>query len=219
MTERQGSGTQSDPLTWWKNKLARMDDRTFVMPRWGPHILDVLLAADEGRIEVGTLNELSVHLGVPLKFVPRAVASVTRLGIVTAQLRVPTIVVAIHRDRLSRRKIAMGRERRRLSEAERESIKAESGHLCACCGKRFKSSELVLDHLIPLALLGSDEPANLVAMSRKCNAKKWDRLLRGDLKLYRQEKVRGRFGVRFIAGKFWPVINGRVRCSWIGRSG
>jgi hypothetical protein len=71
----------------------------------------------------------------------------------------------------------------------------------------------VIDHLIPLSLLGADEPANWVAMSKKHNATKWDRLLRGDLQFYREEKVRQPFGVRFIGGAFWPVINGTVRYS------
>jgi hypothetical protein len=50
-------------------------------------------------------------------------------------------------------------------------------------------------------------------MKKKHNADKWDRLMRKDLKFYRRERVRKRFGVRFIAGAFWPVINGRLRRS------
>ena len=202
-----------DPLAWWKAKLSRMDERTFVMPKWGPHILDVLVARAGGRVEACSLKELAVQLAVPLKFVPRAIASVTRLGIVTARLQPQDIVVQIHRDRFERRKISMGRTRQRLARAERESIKAQSDNRCACCGKRFESKQLVLDHLIPLSLLGADHPANLVAMSKDCNARKWDRLLRDDLKFYRRETISGRFGVRFINGVLWPVINGRVRNS------
>jgi len=203
----------SDHLDWWKEKLSRMDDRTFVMPKWGPRILDALLTRDGGRIETRTLKDLANQLGVPLKFVPRAIASVTRLGIVTAELRPPAIAVVIHPDRFARRKIALGRRRQWFSAADRESLKAAGDYRCACCGTKFQSRELVLDHLIPLSLLGADELANLVAMSKKHNATKWDRLLRDDLKFYRSERVRRRFGVRFIGGSFWPVINGKVRHS------
>lgn len=83
----------------------------------------------------------------------------------------------------------------------------------ACCGERCHSRELALDHLIPLSLLGAGHPANLVPMKKLHNAHKWDRLVRKDLKFYRREQLQQPFGVRFIAGAFWPVINGRLRYS------
>lgn len=211
MARRLSGASESDHVRWWKDKLHRMGDRTFVMPKYGPKILDLLLGQPGGIVKARTFKELGARLGIPLKFVPRAVASVTRLGIVTARLGDGAPEIRLHRDRLTRRKIAMGRSRKRLSVDERESIKAEGGYRCACCGEAFPSDQLVLDHLIPISLLGADAPANLVAMSKSCNAKKWDRLLRGELKLYRNEVVRGRFGVRFVGGAFWPVINRRVR--------
>ena len=55
-------------------------------------------------------------------------------------------------------------------------------------------------------------------MEKKHNATKWDRLLRGDLRFYRNETVQKRFGVRFIDGAFWPVINGKLRYSKVERS-
>src|SRR5262249_48493300 len=152
----------SDDLNWWMHKLVRMDDRTFVMPKWAPRILDELLAAKGGSVAARSIKDLGLKLGVPLKFVPRAVASVARLGIVTAQLHPPDNVVTIHRDRFARRKIAIDRKRQRLSGADREAIKAQDGYRCACCGDTFKSTDLVLDHLIPFSLRGADEPPNLV---------------------------------------------------------
>jgi hypothetical protein len=118
-------------------------------------------------------------LASPLKFVPRAIASVTRLGIVIALLQTPAMSVAIHPDRFARRKIGLGQSRRQISAADRESLKAQSNYCCACCGTRFSPRELVIDHLIPLSLLGAAEPANWVAMSKKHNATKWDRLFAG----------------------------------------
>jgi hypothetical protein len=190
-----------------------MGERTFVMSEYGPRILDVLISSTGGRVDAANLKDLGKQLGVPLKFVPRAVASVTRLGIVSAVLRPPTMSVTIHPDRFARRKIGLRPARCSISQAERESLKTRSDHRCACCGKRFSSGDLVIDHLIPLSLLGADASANWVVMSKKHNAAKWDRLLRGELQFYRDERVRRRFGVRFIGGFFWPVINGKLRYS------
>jgi putative addiction module component (TIGR02574 family) len=94
-----------------------------------------------------------------------------------------------------------------------------SENRCAHCGEQFNANNLVVDHLIPLSLLGADARENWVVMHRKRNLDKWDRFLREDVKLYRTELV-SRFGIRFIDGVFWPVINGRVRYSrFSGASG
>jgi hypothetical protein len=213
MAGRKTGKAGPDHLEWWKTKLARMSERTFVMPVYGPQILDVLMASAGGRIDASNLKDLGRQLGVPLKFVPRALACVTRLGIVSAVLRPPTMSVTIHPDRFARRKIGLRRSRRLVSLADREFLKAQSNYRCACCGTRFGSGELVVDHLIPLSLLGADAPENWVVMSKEHNARKWDRLLQGELRFYRGERVRQRFGVRFIEGAFWPVINGKLRYS------
>lgn len=47
MENRRKPKTESDHVAWGKDKLARMDDRTFVMPEYGPRILDVLLGCSE----------------------------------------------------------------------------------------------------------------------------------------------------------------------------
>src|SRR5262245_3923727 len=99
MARRRGPMTESEHLDWWKEKLTRMDasDRTFVLPRWGQHILTVLAATPGNRIDARSLKQLAERTGVPLKFVPRAVASVTRLNVVTAVLAGPAISVTLHR--------------------------------------------------------------------------------------------------------------------------
>src|SRR5262245_328790 len=181
MASRRRVDTPSDDLDWWLDKLVRMGDRTFAMPKWAPHIIDELLSANGGSVEARSIKELGSRLGVPLKFVPRAVASVARLGIVTAQLQPPNIVVTIHRDRFVGRQVAVEGKRRPLSAADREEIKANDGYRGACCGDPFNSAELVLDHLIPFSLSGADDPQNLVAMSKQHNARKWDRLIRDDV--------------------------------------
>ena len=97
MAGRNPGMTNSDHLAWWKRQLSRMDERTFVMPTYGPKILDVLMARERGRVDAASLKDLGAQLGVPLKFVPRAIASVTRLGIVTALLQMPVMSVAFTR--------------------------------------------------------------------------------------------------------------------------
>jgi 5-methylcytosine-specific restriction endonuclease McrA len=211
MARSRASSAEMDQLEWWKGKLLRMADRTFAMPERGHQILDLLCQSEGCRVEARSFKELAARLNVPLKFVPRAVASLTRLGIVTAVLRPPDVSIVLHRDRLRRRKIGLHRKRVRLSEWERERLKAESDYRCACCGESSLAQDLVLDHLIPLSLLGADHPANLVVMKKSHNADKWDRFVRAGLKFYRREQVTRRFGVRFIDGAFWPIINGRLR--------
>lgn len=61
----------SSHLEWWKAKLLKMGDRTFLVPKYGPQILDILTTTKEGRINAPSLKELGRQLGVPLKYVPR----------------------------------------------------------------------------------------------------------------------------------------------------
>jgi len=218
MAKKTRDMTQAEHFDWWKHKLASMTNRTFELTKWGPHILEVLLATPGGVVQAPSLAALAKTLGVPLKFAPRGIASVTRLGIVTAELRPPMFRVAIHMDQFAKRKVGLKRPRKQLSKVEREALYAASGHRCACCQKKFSAEDLVLDHLVPLTLLGADHPANLVVMFRKHNSKKWDRLVRDQIQVYRREPIVKPFGVRFIDGAFWPVINGKVRRSASART-
>jgi|GEM_PF-2727469 len=198
----------------WKSKIARLGDRAFgpVCSAWSLRILDVLLARPSWTFRANSLQKLAQQLGVPLKYAPRAVATLTRLGIASARLT-PPLTVVLHADRFSRRKISVQPKRRTILAAESARLKAQSNHRCACCGKKFSRKELVIDHIIPLSLLGADDPANWAVLCKKHNRQKWDRFLQGVLKFYRNERVLQPFGIRFFHGFFWPVINGRVRCT------
>lgn len=44
--------------------------------------------------------------------------------------------------------------------------------LCYYCGKKFKPSELTMDHLIPLSRGGYSEKINIVPCCKECNTKK-----------------------------------------------
>ncbi len=44
--------------------------------------------------------------------------------------------------------------------------------ICHFCGKKFKPTELTMDHLVPLARGGESTKNNLVPACNECNAKK-----------------------------------------------
>jgi hypothetical protein len=172
--------------------------------------LDFILARRDATVRAENLAELAVDIGVPLKYLPRAVATLTRCGIARATLDRP-IAISILTDRLARRKNPAQMIRRRVPVAEAAFLKRANGNRCACCGTRCAPEDLTIDHVVPLSLLGAHDSANWVPVSKAHNRRKWDRFTRGTLKLYRGENVTRPFGVRFKDGFFWPVINGRPR--------
>jgi hypothetical protein len=162
-------------------------------------------------VEIGAADyqSLARSLGVPRKFLSRAVATLTRCGILTGTLSGP-IALAFHPDLLTRRKNAAQAHRRRLTLRDRERILKADRFRCGRCGRRFDPGELEVDHIVPISLLGADVPANWMSMCRRHNREKWDGFDRG-LKHYRGEPVVGSVRLHFEQGLFWPVINGRIR--------
>jgi 5-methylcytosine-specific restriction endonuclease McrA len=69
----------------------------------------------------------------------------------------------------------------------------------------------VIDHLIPLAVRGADEPANWVTLCRECNRAKWRHFGYGFIRRYRGKALRSSVGVRFHNGYLWPHVNGHIR--------
>ena len=51
-------------------------------------------------------------------------------------------------------------------------ILARDGHRCHYCGKPART----VDHVLPVAAGGTDDPSNLVAACRRCNARKGSRV-------------------------------------------
>jgi 5-methylcytosine-specific restriction endonuclease McrA len=67
---------------------------------------------------------------------------------------------------------------RRYREMAHKIIAAST--VCGICGKALHGDPFdlpVVDHIIPRALGGSDDPANLQATHRSCNARKSSQLL------------------------------------------
>lgn len=59
-----------------------------------------------------------------------------------------------------------------VSKRVRYEVLRRDGHTCRYCGGVAPDVVLVVDHVVPVALGGSDDPSNLVAACRDCNAGK-----------------------------------------------
>ena len=207
-------------VAWWRGKLQRGATRLDREGHrgFGPisaghavRIFDILTAAPSHRIDALDIRTLATIVGLPTKFIPRAVAMLTRSGTVRAEL-MPAAFIELRPNLLKRRKnSAQSPPRQPLSPIERERVLSESGFKCGHCDHTFEASHLEVDHVIPICVLGADAPANWVALCRPHNRDKWDAFDRDFLRSYRGERVRQPIGVRFRAGFFWPVVNGRLR--------
>jgi hypothetical protein len=59
-----------------------------------------------------------------------------------------------------------------VSKRARYEVLRRDNHTCRYCGGRAPDVQLTVDHVTPTALGGSDDPSNLVAACRDCNAGK-----------------------------------------------
>lgn len=59
-----------------------------------------------------------------------------------------------------------------LSKRIRHEIMRRDNHACRYCGQIAPDVKLTIDHVVPVALGGSDEPTNLVTACVDCNAGK-----------------------------------------------
>jgi hypothetical protein len=151
---------------------------------------------------------LASSLRIPPKFLSRALAATN--GLVTLHVG-PPLRLKLHRKRLFRSKNTVEKTRAGISASLRRQLLEKDGHQCGRCGKRFSPDELEIDHLVPLALRGADEPGNWVALCRSDHRSKWTRF-RYDFITYYLGNAVVSVGVRFRAqdGVFWPHIDGRT---------
>jgi hypothetical protein len=56
-----------------------------------------------------------------------------------------------------------------VSKRTRYEVLRRDGHKCRYCGLVAAETELTVDHVLPVALGGSDDPSNLVAACEDCN--------------------------------------------------
>lgn len=59
-----------------------------------------------------------------------------------------------------------------VSKRLRYEVLRRDNHACRYCGRSAPEVALTVDHVVPVALGGSDDPTNLVAACRDCNAGK-----------------------------------------------
>ena len=58
---------------------------------------------------------------------------------------------------------------RTKNKVRRQEIIARDGSRCYLCGKSLSTSEVELDHLIPVLMGGDTDPSNLATACRPCN--------------------------------------------------
>jgi len=84
---------------------------------------------------------------------------------VNFHVAVPRIIRLLFYDRLPRNNVKFNRR----------NIFARDKNSCQYCGKRYPTSELSLDHIIPKSMGGSSAWENVVCACTKCNVKKGGR--------------------------------------------
>jgi HNH endonuclease len=61
-----------------------------------------------------------------------------------------------------------------MRRAVKDDVLRRDNYTCQFCGRRFEGDKLTIDHLIPIARGGLDEPTNYVACCEPCNQQKAD---------------------------------------------
>jgi 5-methylcytosine-specific restriction endonuclease McrA len=95
------------------------------------------------------------------------------------ELQVPRIIRLLTYDRLPRQKVKFNRR----------NIFARDGNRCQYCGRKFGTSELSLDHVVPRIQGGGASWDNIVCACLKCNVRKGGRTPRqAGMKLIREPR-------------------------------
>jgi 5-methylcytosine-specific restriction endonuclease McrA len=93
------------------------------------------------------------------------------------ELQVPRIIRLLSYDRLPRQKVKFNRR----------NIFARDNNRCQYCGRKFATSELSLDHVVPRSRGGGANWENIVCACLKCNVRKGGRTPReAGMKLFRE---------------------------------
>lgn len=73
--------------------------------------------------------------------------------------------------------------KRGLTQAQKWAVYKRDGFKCHYCGRDAKTTDVVLeiDHVIPIARGGTDDPQNLITGCRECNSAKSSRSLGPDV--------------------------------------
>ncbi|MGD2174642.1 MAG: HNH endonuclease [Candidatus Brocadiaceae bacterium] len=111
---------------------------------------------------------------------------------ISFDIAVPRIVRLLFYNRFPKRRVSLNRR----------NLFARDENRCQYCGRKFSSSELSIDHVIPLSLGGQTEWSNVVCACTDCNKRKGGRTPReADMRLTR----------RPFQPKFNPMIRLKLR--------
>jgi 5-methylcytosine-specific restriction endonuclease McrA len=108
------------------------------------------------------------------------------------KIRIPRVIALKEFDRLPRQEVKFSRH----------NIYVRDGNRCQYCGHKFPSSDLSLDHVIPLSRGGHSSWDNVVCACLACNVRKGSRMPHeANMKLVAQPKKPrwhpvGHFGAR-----------------------
>jgi len=97
------------------------------------------------------------------------------VGLVKGRLAAPTVIRLTKFDRQRTRRHRGRQVSGPFVPLNRRNIYHRDANTCQYCGKRFPSSELSLDHVMPKSRGGGDTWENLVCACTACNAKKADK--------------------------------------------
>jgi len=81
------------------------------------------------------------------------------------ELAVPRVIRLLTYDRIPKTRVRLNRR----------NLFARDGNKCQYCGKRFKTSELSIDHVVPRSRGGHTTWPNVVCACMKCNVRKGGR--------------------------------------------
>ncbi len=84
---------------------------------------------------------------------------------VSFEIQVPRVLRLLNYDRVPQQRVRLNRR----------NIFARDGNHCQYCGRRFATSELSLDHIVPTCRGGETTWENLVCACVKCNVRKGGR--------------------------------------------
>jgi 5-methylcytosine-specific restriction endonuclease McrA len=84
---------------------------------------------------------------------------------VSFEIQVPRVLRLLNYDRVPRQRVRLNRR----------NIFARDANHCQYCGKRFSTSELSLDHIVPTCRGGETSWENLVCACVRCNVRKGGR--------------------------------------------
>ncbi|HEX8155229.1 MAG TPA: HNH endonuclease [Thermoanaerobaculia bacterium] len=113
-------------------------------------------------------------------------------------IRIPHVVQLLVFDRMPRQEVKFSRGNIYLRDQNR----------CQYCGRKFPSSELSLDHVIPISRGGKSTWENVVCACLPCNVRKGNRLLNEchDLRLIRHPVRPKWHPLHRLQGRIYPEI-------------